>query len=139
MMMLSQEGLRIMQRTKFALAGVALVMAQQAFASSHIVEIAWSRDGAFLHGASVEPGKFVELCGKLAPGDAIRWEFAASVPVDFNIHYHVGKEAEFPAKQVQVSSGRDTLRVGVREDYCWMWSNKSASRARIDVRLQRQN
>jgi hypothetical protein len=31
------------------------------------------------------------------------------------------------------------LRVAVREDYCWMWSNKSASRARIDVRLQRQN
>ena len=128
-----------MQKTQIALTGMALVMAQQACAASHIVEIAWSRDGAFAHSASVEPGKFVELCGKLAPGDAIRWEFAASVPVDFNIHYHVGKEAEFPAKQAQVNSGQDTLRVAVREDYCWMWSNKSASRARIDVRLQRQN
>ena len=128
-----------MKKTQIALAGMALVMAQQGFAASHIVEIAWSRDGAFAHGASVEPGKFVELCGKLAPGDAIRWEFAASLPVDFNIHYHVGKEAEFPAKQAQVSSGQDTLRVAVREDYCWMWSNKSSSRARIDARLQRQN
>jgi len=137
--MLNQEGSRFMQKAQIALTGMALVMAQQAFAASHIVEIAWSRDLAFAHSASVEPGKFVELCGKLAPGDAIRWEFAASVPADFNIHYHVGKEAEFPAKQVQVSSGQDTLRVGVREDYCWMWSNKSASRARIDVRLQRQN
>jgi len=27
----------------------------------------------------------------------------------------------------------------VREDYCWMWSNKSSGRARIDVQLQRQN
>ena len=128
-----------MRKTQIALTGMALVMAQQAFAASLFVEIAWSRDGAFAHSASVEPGKFVELCGKLAPGDAIRWEFAASVPVDFNIHYHVGKEAEFPAKQAQVNSGQDTLRVAVREDYCWMWSNKSASRARIDVRLQRQN
>jgi hypothetical protein len=118
---------------------LALAMAQQAFAASHIVEIAWGRDAAFVHAASVEPGKFVELCGKLAPGDAIRWEFAASVPVDFNIHYHVGKDSEFPAKQAQVSSGQDTLRVAVREDYCWMWSNKSSSQARIDVRLQRQN
>jgi hypothetical protein len=137
--MLNQEGSRFMQKTQIALTGMALVMAQQAFAASHIVEIAWSRDGAFAHSASVEPGKFVELCGKLAPGDAIHWEFAASVPVDFNIHYHVGKEAEFPAKQAQVSSGQDTLRVAVREDYCWMWSNKSSNRARIDVRLQRQN
>jgi hypothetical protein len=128
-----------MQRTQIALTGMALVIAQQAFAASHIVEIAWSRDGAFAHGASVEPGKFVELCGKLALGDTIRWDFDASLPVDFNIHYHVGKGAEFPAKQAQVSSGRDTLRVVVPEDYCWMWSNKSASLARIDVRLRRQN
>jgi hypothetical protein len=126
-----------MQKTKIALTSIALVVAQPAFAASHIVEIDWGRDGTFAHGANVEPGKFVELCGKLAPGDSIRWEFAASVPVDFNIHYHVGKEAEFPAKQAQVSSGQDTLRVAVREDYCWMWSNKSSSRARVDVRLQR--
>ena len=128
-----------MQSTKMALTGILLATAQQALAALDLVEIAWTRDGAFAHGASVESGKFVELCGKLAPGDIIRWEFAASVPVDFNIHYHVGKEAEFPAKQAQVSSGQDTLRVAVREDYCWMWSNKSPSRARIDVRLQRQN
>lgn len=128
-----------MQIAKVATTAIALVTASQTFAASHIVGIAWSRDGAFAHGASVDSGKFVELCGKLAPGDAIRWEFAASLPVDFNIHYHVGKEAEFPAKQAQVSSGQDTLRVAVREDYCWMWSNKSSSPARIDIRLQRQN
>ena len=127
-----------MQKAQIALTGMALVMAQQAFAASHIVEIAWSRDGAFAHSASVEPGKFVELCGKLAPGDAIHWEFAASVPVDFNIHYHVGKEAEFPAKQAQVSSGQDTLRVAVREDYCWMWSNKTTASASLSVTLMRK-
>lgn len=128
-----------MQKTNMALIGVALMLAQQVFAASHIVEIAWSRDGAFAHVAGVEPGKFVELCGELVPGDSIRWEFAASAPVDFNIHYHVGKEAEFPARQAQVSSGQDTLRVAVREDYCWMWSNKSSSRVRVDVLLQRQS
>ncbi|MGV8822788.1 hypothetical protein [Methylibium petroleiphilum] len=128
-----------MHKAKFALICALFAMANQAFATNHLVEVAWSRDGAFAYGASVEPGKFVELCGKLAPGDSIRWDFAASVLVDFNIHYHMGKEVEFPAKQVQVSAGQDTLRVAVREDYCWMWSNKSSSQARIDVRLQRQN
>jgi hypothetical protein len=128
-----------MRRVQIILSGVLLAAAQQALADSHIVEIAWSRDGTFTHGTSVEPGKFVELCGKLAPGDAIRWQFAASAPVDFNIHYHVGKEVEFQARQAQVSSGQDTLRVAVRGESCWMWSNKASSRARIDVRRQRPN
>jgi hypothetical protein len=79
----------------------------------------------------------VEVCGKLEQGEVVRWDFNASVPVDFNIHYHVGKEAEFPTKQSQVSSGRDTLRVAVREDHCWMWRNKTAGRARVDLQLQR--
>ncbi len=127
-----------MQTARFAMTAIALVTASQAFAASHIVEIAWSRDGAFAHGAIVEPGKFVELCGKLALGDVIRWEFAASVPVDFNIHYHVGKEAEFPAKQAQVTSGQDTLRVAVREDYCWMWTNKTTASTKLSVTLRRK-
>ena len=138
-MKLIQEGLRFMPRTKMALTAMACAMAQQASAASHIVEIAWGPDGAFGHGTSIEPGKFVEICGKLAPGDSVRWAFTASAPVDFNIHYHVGKAVEFPAKQSQVSSGQDTLQVAVREHYCWMWSNKSSGRTRIDVRLQRQN
>ena len=128
-----------MHITKVALTSMALMLAQQVPAASHLVEIAWNSDGGFVHGASVEPGKFVELCTKLEPGDSIGWEFAASAPVDFNIHYHVGKEVEFPAKQAQVSSGQDTLRVAVREDYCWMWRNKSSNRVRIDIRLQRQS
>lgn len=124
-----------MQRTVNALALATLAVASPAYAATHIVEVGWDRDGKFTHSSSVEPGKFVEVCGKLDPGQNIRWEFTASVPVDFNIHYHVGKETQFPAKQAQVGSGRDTLRVAVREDYCWMWTNKSAGSARIEVRL----
>jgi hypothetical protein len=127
-----------MQRTKNVLAAVAAALVgTSSYAASHIVDIAWGADGRFAHSASVEAGKFVEVCGKLNSGDAIRWGFDASAPVDFNIHYHVGKDAEFPAKQSQVSTGQDTLRVAMREDYCWMWSNKSNSQVRIDVKLQR--
>ena len=116
---------------------LAMLVATPAFAASHIVDIAWARDGRFARSASVEPGKFVEFCGKLNAGDVIHWSFDASAPVDFNIHYHLGTETEFPAKQAQVSAGQDTLRAAVHEDYCWMWSNKSTHRLRIDVRLQR--
>jgi hypothetical protein len=57
--------------------------------------------------------------------------------VDFNIHYHVGKEAVFPAKQAQVSSGRDTLSVTVGQDYCWMWTNKGSAPVSLTIDLAR--
>ena len=107
------------------------------FAAAHIVDIAWSPDGRFVHNAQIAAGKFVEVCGKLAVGDTIRWNYTAAEPVDFNIHYHVGKEVVFPAKQAQVSTGRDTLRVAVAQDYCWMWTNKSTKPVSLAVELAR--
>ena len=119
-----------------ALLAVAL-MSGSAFASSPIVDIAWSTDGRFAHKATLAAGKFVELCGKLAVGENVRWNFTAAEPVDFNIHYHVGKEAVFPARQTQVSSGRDTLNVAVAQDYCWMWTNKGRDAVTLTVELAR--
>ena len=70
-------------------------------------------------------------------GDGVRWSFTTSAPVDFNIHYHVGKEAVFPVKQAQVAAGRDTLNVAVAQDYCWMWTNKGTAPASLTVELAR--
>lgn len=106
-------------------------------AAAHIVDIAWSPDGRFTHNTQIAAGKFVEVCGKLAVGDTIRWNYTAAEPVDFNIHYHVGKEVVFPAKQAQVSTGRDTLRVALAQDYCWMWTNKGTKPASLAVELAR--
>lgn len=122
-------------RTCGALAATTLSMA--AFAATHIVDIVWSPDGRFAHKAQIAAGKFVEVCGKLAVGEGVRWSFTAAAPVDFNIHYHVGKEAVFPAKQTQVSSGRDTLNVAVAQDYCWMWTNKGSAPVSLAVDLAR--
>ena len=57
--------------------------------------------------------------------------------MDFNIHYHVGKDTVFPARQAQVSMGRDTLKVAVAQDYCWMWTNKGTAPVSLTVELQR--
>ena len=108
-----------------------------ALASSHIVDIAWSPEGRFAHQAQIAAGKFVEVCGKLAAGNSVRWNFTAAAPVDFNIHYHVGKEAVFPVKQAQVAVGGDTLKVAVAQDYCWMWTNKGESPAMLRLTLKR--
>lgn len=119
-----------------ALLAVAL-MSGSAFASSPIADIAWSTDGRFAHKATLAAGKFVELCGKLAVGENVRWNFTAAEPVDFNIHYHVGKDVVFPAKQAQVAAGRDVLRVAAAQDYCWMWTNKGTQPVSLTVELAR--
>lgn len=115
----------------------AAVLSGAAWASSHIVDIAWAMDGRFTHQAQIAAGKFVEVCGKLPSGQGVRWSFTTGAPVDFNIHYHVGKEAVFPAKQAQISSGRDTLNAIVAQDYCWMWTNKGNAPVSLTIDLAR--
>ena len=126
-----------MRNTRVSCLLAAATLAGPALAGSHIVDIDWSADGRFAHKAQIAAGKFVEVCGKLAVGEGVRWNFAAGAPVDFNIHYHVGKEAVFPAKQAQISSGRDTLNVTVAQDYCWMWTNKGSAPVSLTVDLAR--
>jgi hypothetical protein len=106
-------------------------------ANDHIVEINWSTEGTFRHSATVAPGKFVEVCGKLGASDTIGWEFEAAGPMDFNIHYHLGKDAVFPARLPQVSKAKETLKVSVPQDYCWMWSNKGSTALSLSVSLKR--
>ena len=105
--------------------------------SADIVDIAWDAGGRFERSVSVAPAKFAEVCGKLPAGLKVRWSFDASTPLDFNVHYHVGKEVVFPSKLAAVAAAKDVLDTKIDQDYCWMWSNKSAAPATIKVKLQR--
>jgi len=121
-------------------ASVALVLALTALAPhtlADVVAIAWDAAGRFERSVSVAPGKFAEVCGKLPAGLKIGWNFEATAPLDFNVHYHVGKEVVFPSKLTAVVTAKDTLTAKIDQEYCWMWSNKSAASATIMVKLQR--
>ena len=121
-------------------ASVVLVLALGAMAPStraDIIDIAWDADGRFERNVSVAPGKFAEVCGKLPAGLKVGWTFEASAPLEFNVHYHVGKEVVFPSKLTAVVTPKDTLATKIDQDYCWMWSNKTAASATIKVKLQR--
>ena len=113
------------------------VLVAAASAHAEVVDIRWSADGRFTHQGTIAAGKFVELCGKLPAGLKVRWDFDASTPVDFNLHYHLGKEVVFPNKLSAVANAKDTLDTKIEQDYCWMWSNKSAAPATLSVTLQR--
>ena len=117
---------------------VVLVLAVFATgAQAELVDITWDAAGRFETTLSVPSGGFVEVCGKLAKGQSIAWSFKGDKPTNFNIHYHAGKDVEYPAKLVAVARADDTLQVKITQDYCWMWSNKSAVPTTLSLTLQR--
>jgi len=123
--------------TRRAIIASILLASAVPMARAEIVEIAWSSGGAFTQSKRIAAGKFVEVCGKLPAGVNVEWSFEANAPTDFNIHYHVGKEVVFPTKVSQVARGQDTLRVKVEQDYCWMWTNKTAEPVVLKASFQR--
>ncbi len=104
---------------------------------AEIVDISWSGDGRFERRLAVAPGKFAEVCGKLAKAQSVAWRFDASGPLNFNIHYHEGKEVRYPQRRDALASASGHLRVALDQDYCWMWTNKSAQPVDLQLLLTR--
>ena len=99
--------------------------------------IVWDAAGRSEHRVTLPPGKVAEVCGKLAKGQAVAWSFKADRALDFNIHYHVGKDVVFPAKRDSSAGASGKLEVALDQDYCWMWTNKAGAAARFDLVLTR--
>ena len=116
---------------------VAVIAASSGLVHAELLDIVWNASGHYEKTATVQPGKFLELCGGLAKGQAIGWSFDADQALDFNVHFHEGKDVVFPEKQTAVTKASGTLNVAVKQDYCWMWSNKSATPATLTARLKR--
>ena len=115
-----------------ALAATALTLPAQA----EIVTIAFGGEQRFSHRFEVAPGKFAEACGQLAKGSAVQWRFNASLPLNFNIHYHEGKAVTYPEKRSGSAGAEGTLSVTVDQAYCWMWTNKTAQPAIVTVTVE---
>jgi hypothetical protein len=125
-------------RARPCAAALALAFAFTATGTlAEIVDIRWDTSGRFERSLGVAPGKFAEVCGTLPAGLKVGWAFEASAPLDFNLHYHVGKQVVYPAKLGAVATAKDSLSTKIDQDYCWMWSNKSSAPATLRVTLQR--
>jgi hypothetical protein len=82
------------------------------------------------------PGAFEELCFELDAGQAVRYQFDAGAPLDFNLHWHRGNEVLFPIRSGAVARRAGVFAAGEKQAYCLMWTNRSRGavplRARID-------
>ena len=99
--------------------------------------IEWDGTERYDRSHDVAGGKFTELCAKLGAGDRVQWSFAADRPLDFNIHYHVGKGVHYPAKAEGSRGSSGVLAVTEPQDYCWMWSNRGSASVEVKARLDR--
>lgn len=106
-------------------------------ARAQVIDIAWNANRQFDRQLTVPAGKFAEVCGKLSSGTSIAWSFDAASALDFNIHYHEGKKVIFPAKQENIEHAKGDLAVTADQDYCWMWTNKSASAIELKLALKK--
>lgn len=106
-------------------------------ARAAIIDIAWNEQGRFERRVSVAPGKFAEVCGKLTRADSVAWRFDASGPLNFNIHYHEGKDVRYPERRDALAGASGRLQVALDQDYCWMWTNKSGQAVDLNVLLTR--
>lgn len=104
--------------------------------TADVIDIAWTA-GRFERTMTVPAGNFAEACGRLAKGDRVAWRFEAGQPLDFNIHYHLGKDVVYPVRQEGVANAQGTLVVPLDQDYCWMWSNRAGVDVRATVALSR--
>jgi len=115
------------------LLGAALLLA--GVARAELIEIGWNDAGRFERQLSVAPGKFAEVCGPLKAGQQVDWNYRSDAPLNFNIHYHLGKEVRYPARVERSAQEQGRLAVDSAQDYCWMWSNKSKQAVQLTIGL----
>jgi len=76
--------------------------------------------------ATLAAAKLHEVCLPLASADRLTFEYSASGALDFNIHFHHGKDVAYPLKIDAAPRGGGAFKAETAEDYCLMWENKSA-------------
>jgi hypothetical protein len=119
--------------------GAALVLLVTTPLKADVVDVVWSATGEFAHKVDIAPRKFAELCVALRKGEAVQWSFEAAAPLDFNVHFHVGRDVSYPIKHNAIAQAEGVLVAAQAQNYCWMWTNQAEQSAQLSVKLRKQN
>lgn len=84
---------------------------------------------------TLEPKKVHEECQRIEAGQKRRYMWRADGPVDFNVHYHRGKEVFYPVKRDAMRGDGGTFSAKEGDDYCWMWTARDKP-VKVDGRLE---
>jgi hypothetical protein len=86
---------------------------------------------------AIRPRGFAEECFKLGGGETIGYAFESSAAVDFNIHFHRGNDVAYPVQADAVQRADDRFTAPSAEEFCLMWTNRTAAPVRVKGTLSR--
>ncbi|MGD8176159.1 hypothetical protein [Marinimicrobium sp. ARAG 43.8] len=66
---------------------------------------------------------FWEICREFTAGDVVSYRSNSAYPIDFNIHYHPGKETKFKLKKEGVSEVSGSFTPADNQHYCFTWTS----------------
>ncbi len=78
-----------------------------------------------------------EHCFALQAGEAIRYRYRASAKLDFNIHYHRGKDVLYPVRERGSRRAEGEYTAPHDDTFCLMWEHAGDVGARIDGSVER--
>lgn len=113
------SGAESLRPKRLLLLGFALSAAAGAYAMPRHVDVV------------LKPQRAHEECFRLESQQRMQYTFSAEVPIQFNLHYHAGREVVYPIKSEGVTEQRGNYVAATAQEYCLMWT----SRALGDVKL----
>ncbi len=102
-----------------------------------LIDLKWDEQSRFAHRTELKAGGSLELCGQLDAGLKIDWRYQSTQALDFNIHFHEGKDVVVPVKHKAKAELKEQFEVKQTQDYCWMWTNKTKEKASLEIALER--
>jgi hypothetical protein len=97
---------------------------------------AQSGEGAGPYSFTLSGKAFDERCVQLDAGQAIRYRFESSGPVDFNIHTHRGADVFYPVKKSGVRETGGTYKADRTDGYCLMWEHRGTGSVTVQGNLE---
>ena len=88
-------------------------------------------------GLDVPARGFEGHCLKLEAVEPTHYRFRATGEVDFNIHYHRGKDVHYPVKTNASQTVDSTFTAPQADDYCLMGERKGDGAVRIEGSVDR--
>ena len=92
------------------------------------------KPGAF--SVALDAAGMHEECAHLAAGEKRNYSWKSDGPVDFNVHYHQGREVFYPVKRTAMRGDGGTFTAKIAQDYCWMWTARDKA-VKLEGRIEK--
>lgn len=77
------------------------------------------------------PGMFHEECFVMQPGEHLLYHFSSDLPLNFDLHYHIGENILYPVKLENLQTLTRIFKAANKQEYCLLWQNTSTQRASL--------